>query len=84
MDCETEKFGFDSHQRDKIFLFSITSRPTPLPPFSLFTGYRRPFPVFMFQGIETEISPSSSAEVKNGGAIPLVLHKWRGVYLLNQ
>jgi hypothetical protein len=67
--------------RGKIFLFSIASRP-PLgptePPIqwvsgAVSSGVKR-------QGREAEHSPSSSAEAKNGGAIPSLPHtsSWRG------
>jgi hypothetical protein len=80
--------GYGLHGRDsipgrgKICLFSIASRPdlrsnqSPIQcvPGALSLEVKRP-------GREAEHSRSSSAEFKNGGAIPLFPHtfSWRGV-----
>jgi hypothetical protein len=63
--------GFDSRQAHEIFLLSTASRPTlgpTQPPIkgvseAFYLGVKRP-------GGEADHSPTSSAEVKNGGAIP--------------
>jgi hypothetical protein len=66
--------GFDSRQY-KIFLFSTASRPTLGPPSLLSNGYLGAFsPGVKRQGDEADHSPPSSAEVKEGGAIPPLPH----------
>jgi hypothetical protein len=67
--------------RGKTF-FSIPQCPGKLwcPPNLLYNEYRWILPWGLSnQGRETDHSPSSSAEVKNGGAIRLLLHMstWR-------
>jgi hypothetical protein len=67
--------------KGKIFLFSIASRPAlgpthpPLPfvPVAISLELKRPWR-------ESDYSPLSSAEVKNGGAAPLLSHmfSWHG------
>jgi hypothetical protein len=67
-------YRFD-YRQGQGYLFSIASRPTlgrPQPPIqfvpgALSRGVRRP-------GREADHSPPSSAEVKNGAAIPPLLH----------
>jgi hypothetical protein len=71
----------------KIFLFSTASRPTLGPrqphiqwvPGAVSPGVKR-------LGREADHSPPSSAEVKNGGAIPPLSHmsSWYSAYLLHQ
>jgi hypothetical protein len=67
-------YGLDgrgsSPSRGKIFLFSTTSRPAlgpTQPPIQWVPGVK-------LQGREADHSPPSSAEVKNGGAIPSLPH----------
>jgi hypothetical protein len=74
-------FGFDSYQRREIFVLTVTSRPTLGPTHSPVqwvpetpTGIKR-------KGREFVSSPPSSADVKNGGAIPLLQHKTRCMVL---
>jgi hypothetical protein len=73
--------GFDSGQGQEIFLFSIESRPA--------LGHTQPSIQWVSGALslgakwlrrEADHSPPSSAEVKNGGAIPPLPHKssWRG------
>jgi hypothetical protein len=65
--------GFDSWEGQDIFLYTM-SRPTlerTQPPIQWYQGVEQP-------GHEADHSPPSSAEVKNGGAIPplpIHLHK---------
>jgi hypothetical protein len=54
----------------KIFLFSTASRPAVGPTTLLSSGYR----VWRGPGHEANHSPPSSAEAKNSGAIPTLLH----------
>jgi hypothetical protein len=77
---QAERSGFDSRQGEEIFLFSTASRPALGPtqppiqwvPGGLSVGVKR-------LGREADHSHPSSAEVKNGGAIPPLLHvsSWR-------
>jgi hypothetical protein len=72
-------YGLDGRgsipSRDKIFLFYVTSRPAVGPtqppiqcvPGAVSPGVKR-------QGREADHSSASSAEVKNGDAIPVVPH----------
>jgi hypothetical protein len=72
---------FDSPQGQEIFLYSTASRPavgSTQPPMqwvleSVSPGLRR-------SGHEADHSPLSVAEIKNGGAIPPLLHmsSWHG------
>jgi hypothetical protein len=78
-------YGLDDrdlvHVRSKSSLFSIASRqalgPTQ-PPIQWLPG--PPSPGVKRQRLEADHSPSSSAEVKNGGAIPLLpdISSWSG------
>jgi hypothetical protein len=71
--------------RGKIFLFSTTCRPALGPtqppiqwaPGTLYPRIKRP-------GRKADHSPPSSAEVKNGGAIPPLPHmsSWHSVWLI--
>jgi hypothetical protein len=73
--------GFDSWQRQEIFLYSTASTPalgSNQPPVqwvlgALSLGVKRP-------GHEADSSPPSSAEVKNGGTILPLPHtsSWHG------
>jgi hypothetical protein len=75
MCCTTDKSGFDSRQEQEVFLSFITFSPSlgpTQPPTQWLTealslGLKR-------EGRETDSSPPSSAEVKNGGAIPPLPH----------
>jgi hypothetical protein len=61
--------GFDSRHGKIVFLFSTASRPTlgfTQPSMQWVLGIKRP-------GCEAELSPPSSVEVKNGGAVPPLL-----------
>jgi hypothetical protein len=67
--------------RGKIFLFYVASRPTlgpTQPPIQWVP--RAGFPWIKRPGRKADHSPPSSAEVKNGGAIPPLSRKssWRG------
>jgi hypothetical protein len=64
-------YNEENSRYGKSFLFSTTSRPTlgpTQPPIQWVPG--APSPGVKRQGRETDHSPPSSAEVKNGGAIP--------------
>jgi hypothetical protein len=73
---------FDSrHGREINFLSSITFRPAPgtnQPPSQFVPGAASPG--VERQGHEADYSPPSSANVKNGAAIPPLPHmsSWRG------
>jgi hypothetical protein len=66
---------FGPRQGQEILVFSTTSRPQPTLQWvpGLFPGVKRP-------GNEADHPPPSSAEVKNGRAIPPLPHtaSWRG------
>jgi hypothetical protein len=78
--------GRDSRQRQEIFVYTKASRPglgpiqTPIQwvPGALSSWVKRP-------GRETDHSPPSSAEVRNGGAIPPIPHilSWHRAQLIN-
>jgi hypothetical protein len=78
---QAEMAGFNSGQRQEIFLFSTASRlalgPTQHPiqwvPGALSLGVKRP-------GSESDHSPPSSTEFKIGGAVSPLPHMylWRG------
>jgi hypothetical protein len=62
--------GFDSRQGQQIVLFSTASSPSlgpTQPPIQWVPGGKRPVR-------EADHSPQSSAEVKNGGALPPFPH----------
>jgi hypothetical protein len=72
---------FDSRQGQEIFLYSTASGPTLGPTQSLMQCVPGAFsPGLKRQGREADHSPPSSAEVKNGGAIPPLPHtsSWHG------
>jgi hypothetical protein len=63
--------GFDSWQRQEMFLFSTASRRFWGPSSLLSNGYRGAIsPGLKWPGHEAEQSPPYSAQVKNGAAIP--------------
>jgi hypothetical protein len=72
--------GFNSRQGQEIFLFSTAPRPAlgpTQPPIQWVPGAFSPG--VKWQGREADHSLSSSADVKNGGAVPPLPHKysWR-------
>jgi hypothetical protein len=74
-------YGYGSIPDRRTIVFSITSRPALGPIQPLIQRVPEPFPPgIKRQGHEADHSPESSAEVKNGGAIPPVSHasSWRG------
>jgi hypothetical protein len=71
----SKESGFDSSKRQEIFVFSLTSRPALgliQPPIQVIPGA-------MWPRREADHSPPSSAEVKNGGAIPPLSHPPSGL-----
>jgi hypothetical protein len=77
MDCRLDgiRIEVDSQQGQRIFLFSTESRLTLGPSSILYREYLGPFsPVVIRQEHDADHWPSSSSEVKNGRAIPLLLH----------
>jgi hypothetical protein len=81
MNWTTKESGFDSQQRQE--MFSSPQRPDRLsdPSSPLYNGYRGMFlPGVKGRGCEADLSPPSSDEVKNGGAIPPLPHtsSWCG------
>jgi hypothetical protein len=75
--------GFDSWQGREIFLYSSIQADSGVQPASYPMGTSGPSLGIKRPGRETEHSPPTSAEVKNGGAIPPVPHtsSWRASYL---
>jgi hypothetical protein len=67
--------GFDSRQEQEISPFSVTYTPALGPTRShIVWGRVAVSPEVKPQGCEAEYTPPSSAEVRNGGATPLVPH----------
>jgi hypothetical protein len=76
-----EESEFDFRQGQEIFLFSITSKPAlgpTQPPVQWVPGPASP--ELKRQGREADLSPRSSAEIKNSWTILPFLHtsSWRG------
>jgi hypothetical protein len=79
--------GFDSQQRQEIFLFSTASRLTlkfTQPPTQWVLEERGSFQGLKCQKCESDHSLSSSTGFKNGGVIPPLLHmsSWGGAQLI--
>jgi hypothetical protein len=73
--------GFDSRQRQEIFLCSQRPYQLWVPNGPLYNRYRGALSLRVkWRGREADYSPPCSAEVKNGGAIPRLPHSssWRG------
>jgi hypothetical protein len=64
--------GFDSKQRHEIFPFSTSSRPTH--PASYLSGTAGLSAGVKWPEREADHLPPCNAEVKNGGAMPLLPH----------
>jgi hypothetical protein len=81
MGWTTKESGFDSQWGQEIFLMYNVQTGSGAHPATYTVGHGGCFPKGKWQGHEADHSPTSNAEVKNGGAILSLPHtsSWHGV-----